>query len=60
MNTDKNNTQLPQSSVSDSFSSEEDFYPFASKEDQDEQFSIMAEYFEEERIEEENRITDTN
>ena len=52
-------TQLPQTIVSDSFSSEDDFYPFASKEDQEEQFSIMAEYFEEERIEEEKRFKTT-
>ena len=52
-------TQLPQTIVSDSFSSEDDFYPFASKEDREEQFSIMAEYFEEERIEEEKRFKTT-
>jgi hypothetical protein len=51
--------QLPQNAVSDSFSSEEDFYPYASKEERDFEWSIMSEYFEEERIEEEKRLKTT-
>jgi hypothetical protein len=57
MISDNNKTQqLTQTAVSDSFSSEDDFYPFASKEDQ---FSIMAEYIEKERIEEEKQFKTT-
>lgn len=52
--------QLNKNAVNSSFSSEDDFYPFASKEDRDFEFSIMAEYFEEETIKDEKRLKTTN
>jgi predicted KAP-like P-loop ATPase len=60
MNTEENNTQLPQSSVSDSFSDENDFAPWQSQEEKDFEYSIMSEYFEEERKEAERTQIITN
>lgn len=60
MDKDKTIPTLSKTAVSDSFSDENDFSPWSSQEEKDFEFSIMSEYFEEERIEEEKRFKQTS